>query len=156
MAKLNFCSFYANRPPVKDLVLDDETKFVDQSEADMCSLKAQLDRYGINGLVARFEEMKDKFGFADTRLVPSFSDLQNRIVEGEKYFNALPSEIREKYGFNAGKFFDEIAEHPEQAQLDGFISEDKAKELLRNVKRVVGPVTEVVESVKNDNNDSAI
>lgn len=152
MAK--FCTFYTNRPPVAEKYIDEDTVLIDQSEADMCSLQAQLDRYGINGLMAKFEEMKGKFGYADTRLIPSFSDLQNRIVEGQNYFNELPSEIRAKYDHDAGKFFDSIEQDPKQALDEGYISSDKAKELLTNVKQTVDlnkvNKVETVEEVKNE------
>lgn len=102
-------------------VLDYETKTVDQSEADMCGLHYQLQRYGLDGLQARFEAMKDKFGYADTRAVPSFAELQNRIVKGNEYFNNLPAEIRAKFGNNSAKFYTYLEENPEQAVKDGYI-----------------------------------
>lgn len=135
-----------NPPKSSCVKLDTETKFVDQSEADMVGLKYQLQRYGLDGLAARFEAMKDKFGYADTRLIPSFSELQNRIIKGTEYFRQLPSEIRAKFGHNVAAFYEYIENNPEQAVKDGLISGVQVVEDIRkDIQNIVSPSVEKVE-----------
>lgn len=152
MAKTGFYTYY-NRPPKQNTVLDYETKFVSQAEADTCGLKYQLERYGMDGLQQRFEAMKDKFGYADTRLVPSFAELQNRIVKGTNYFNELPSEIRAKFGHSPANYFDFIENHPDEAIKEGYISGefgDYIKNKYGEFKTVLeqSDVTKQVETVE--------
>ena len=45
---MKFKSFYSNPPKPVGTILDTETKFVDQSEADRCSLSYQLERFGMD------------------------------------------------------------------------------------------------------------
>lgn len=135
-------------------VLDYDTVLVDQSEADMCSLKAQLERYGMDGLQARMLAMQDKFGYADTRLIPDFATLQNRVVAGTNYFNSLPSEVRAEFGHRPERFYEYIEKNPQKAQDRGFISLSKSEELLQNIKNdskidEVVNTSDVVESVES-------
>lgn len=140
-----FTTFYNRSKKPIGVTFSDET-FVDQSEAEMCGLHYQLQRYGVDGLLARFETMKDKFGYADTRLIPSFAELQNRIVKGVDYFNRLPSEIRHKFGNNVGNFYTYLEEHPEDAVKNGYISNvDVTKYKLQDVvKDIQSQKTETV------------
>lgn len=139
-----FHTFYSQAPHVKT-VLDYETKLVDQSEADMCGLDYQLQRFGIDGLAARFEAMKDKFGFADTRMLPSFAELQNRIVKGTEYFNNLPSEIRAKFNHQPEKFYTYLEENPEEAIKNGYVSDVYMNDILPKQKEQINQVLDKVE-----------
>lgn len=152
-----FFTFY-DRPKSPVTVLDYETKFVDQSEADMCGLHYQLQRYGLDGLQARFEAMKDKFGYADTRMIPSFSELQNRIVKGNEYFNSLPSEIRKQFNNKSAEFFDYLEKNPKDAISKGYIEGLNINDYeVQPTTPVVEPVTPSVqvETVENSQQNSA-
>lgn len=153
MSKPKFYTFY-DRPPEVTTVLDYDTKLVDQSEADMCGLDYQLQRFGIDGLQARFEAMKDKFGYADTRMLPSFAELQNRIVKGTEYFNNLPSEIRAKFNHQPENFFTYLEENPQQAVKDGYVSNVYINDILpkqqEQINQVLDKVEPTVEPVQKD------
>lgn len=154
---MKFYTYY-NRPKSPVTVLDYETKFVDQSEADMCGLHYQLQRYGIDGLQARFEAMKDKFGYADTRMIPGFAELQNRIVKGNEYFNSLPSEIRKQFGNNSAEFFTYLEKNPKEAISKGYIEGLNIKDYeTEPVIPITDPVTPSVqvETVENSQLNSA-
>ena len=111
-----------NLPKDVHTVPDLETLYVDQSEAKMSSLSYQIERYGMDGLMARFEAMKDKFGYADVRNIPSFEELHNRIVKGIEYFNNLPSQMRAQFGNSPESFYSYIQNNPEEAVEKGYIS----------------------------------
>lgn len=148
-----------NLPPTKPLELDIETKFVSQAEADMVGLSYQLKRFGFDGLAAKFEAMKGKFGYADTRLVPDFQTMANNVAKGVEYFNKLPVEIRQKFDYKADKYYEYLGEKPEEALKQGYIdSESKAyldslyppkqelnKTLQPTTTEVVTPTVEPVE-----------
>lgn len=163
--KQKFYSIYDRNPSVVT-VLDYKTKFVDQSEADTVGLHYQLQRYGMDSLLARFEAMKDKFGYADTRVIPDFATLQNRLAKGIEYFNNLPSEIRAKFGHKAENFYEFVETNPQEAVKQGYISTPFAEEFIKqqgSSKVDVEPVTPVTpvepvsetQSVANDENVSA-
>lgn len=144
-----FYTFY-DRPKSPNAVLDYETKFVSQAEADMNGLKYQIERYGMDSLVQRFEEMKSKFGYADTRVVPGFAELQNRIVAGREYFEALPSEIRKIFGHRPENYFSYLEENPEKAVQQGYISEEQCKVLMEKYNIPVANISSdtITENVK--------
>ncbi len=116
---MKFYSYY-QKPPKVETVLDYETTFVSQAEADTCSLSYQLNRFGMDGLQARMEAMRDKFGYADCTVSNSFADIQNRVRQGIEYFEALPSEVRRKYNDNPEEFYDYLNKNPQKAVEDGF------------------------------------
>lgn len=124
---MKFETLYENRKPLYVTELDYDTKLVDQSEADAVSLDYQLKRFGMDGLTARFELMKSQFGYADTRLIPSYSELSNRIAKGTEYFNALPSEIRRQFSDKPENFFDYLENNPKEAIEKGYISDEYTK-----------------------------
>lgn len=157
---MKFKSFYVNRPNPVGSVLDTETKFVDQSEADRASLKFQLERYGMDSLLQQFEKTKAQFGYADTRLVPSFEELNKKMAEANSYFMNLPSRIRAKFNHSSVEFFSSIENNPSKAFKDGYISVELAKKLgvkvqddITNNIPVSNPIdtsSGVVEPVKNE------
>lgn len=112
--------------------LDYDTKFVQQSEADVSGLKYQLERYGMNTVLAKFESMKSKFGYADCRHIPDFEELQNRVIAGTEYFNNLPSEIRRKFNDKPACFYDYLEKHPVESVKEGYINNDTA-EYIKNI-----------------------
>lgn len=134
-----FNSFYKNRPKPVGTVLDTETKFVDQSEADRCSLKFQLERFGMDGLLQKLEQTKAQFGYADTRLTKNFEQLSQSMAEANSYFMQLPAEIRKEFGHDPVRFYDRIEKDPEFMYKNGYISEKLAKEL--GVLSLQEPVT---------------
>lgn len=154
---MKFKTFY-NPPKSPVTVLDYETKFVDQSEADMCGLHYQLQRYGLDGLQARFEAMKEKFGYADTRMIPDFATLQNKVVKGNEYFNNLPSEIRKKFNNSSSEFFTYLESNPEEAVKEGYIQGISIDDILPVEPSVdVQPVkpVEVTETIVEEKKVSA-
>lgn len=142
--------------------LDYETKLVQQSEADVVGLKYQLERYGMNSLMAKFETMKSKFGYADCRHIPDFEELQNRVVAGTEYFNHLPSEIRRQFNDKPACFYEYLEKNPVEAVKNGYINnetadyiksiypdnfKDTAKDTVQESVGVVEPKSDDSESV---------
>lgn len=123
---MSFYNFYGNCPPPSTTVLDEETKFVDQSEADRAGLKYQLERFGMDSLLQQFEKTKAEFGYADTRLVSDFAGLAQKYAEANEYFMALPSGIRKQFNHNPIDFYEYIEQEPNSAFKRGFISQDVA------------------------------
>lgn len=156
---MKFKSFYINRPSPVTCVPDTETKFVDQSEADRASLQYQLERYGFDSLQQQLEKTKSQFGYADTRYMPSFEQLQMKMAEANSYFMQLPSRIRAKFNHSATEFFSSIEKEPEKAFDNGYISKSLAAKLgveKAVVKDVVSEIPEplqtppeIVEPVKD-------
>lgn len=126
---MKFNTFYTNRPKPVCCKPDTETKFVDQSEADRASLQYQLERYGFDSLQQQLEKTKAQFGYADTRLTPSFTDLSMKMAEANSYFMALPAQLRKKFNHSAVEFFSEIEKNPEKMWKDGYISKKLAGDL---------------------------
>lgn len=125
---MSFYTFYKKPKPVC-LKPDTETKFVDQSEADRASLQYQLERYGMNSLQQRLEQTKAQFGYADTRLTPSFADLSKKMAEANSYFMQLPSQLRKQFNHNAVEFYSQIEKDPKSMYEKGFISKNLAADL---------------------------
>lgn len=153
-----------NRPKHEKTVLDYETKLVQQSEADVVGLKYQLERYGMNTLMAKFETMKSKFGYADCRHIPDFEELQNRVIAGTEYFNNLPSEIRREFKDKPAAFYDYLEKNPVEAVKKGYINNDTAEYIKKIypdkftnetsqdvVKESVGTVEPIEETPENVN-----
>lgn len=113
-----------NRPPVVKTVLDTDTVFVSQADADTVSLSYQLQRYGMDGLQARMEAMRDKFGYADCTKTGTFAELQNRVRKGVEYFEALPSEVRAKFGHRPEAFYEFLETNTEEAVKQGYLPKD--------------------------------
>lgn len=126
---MKFNTFYTNRPKPVCCKPDTETKFVDQSEADRASLQYQLERYGFDSLQQQLEKTKAQFGYADTRLTPSFTDLSLKMAEANSYFMALPAQLRKKFNHSSVEFFNEIEKNPEKMWKDGYISKKLAADL---------------------------
>lgn len=126
---MKFNTFYTNRPKPVCCKPDTTTKFVDQSEADRASLQYQLERYGFDSLQQQLEKTKAQFGYADTRLTPSFTDLSVKMAEANSYFMALPAQLRKKFNHSAVEFFSEIEKNPEKMWKDGYISKKLAGDL---------------------------
>lgn len=126
---MKFNTFYTNRPKPVCCKPDTETKFVDQSEADRASLQYQLERYGFDSLQQQLEKTKAQFGYADTRLTPSFTDLSLKMAEANSYFMALPAQLRKKFNHSAVEFFSEIEKNPEKMWKEGYISKKLAGDL---------------------------
>lgn len=126
---MKFNTFYTNRPKPVCCKPDTVTKFVDQSEADRASLQYQLERYGFDSLQQQLEKTKSQFGYADTRLTPSFTDLSMKMAEANTYFMALPAQLRKKFNHSAVEFFSEIEKNPERMWKDGYISKRLAADL---------------------------
>lgn len=126
---MKFKSFYSNRPAPVPTILDTETKFVDQSEADRCSLSYQLERFGMDGLQQKLEQTKAQFGYADTRLCKDFESLALKQAEANSYFMQLPAQIRKQFNHDPIEFFSKIEKEPQYMYEKGFISERLAKDL---------------------------
>lgn len=126
---MKFKNFYDNRPDPVTCVPDTETKLVDQSEADRCSLKFQLERYGMDSLQQQLQKTMSQFGYADTRMTKDFVQLQQEMAEANSYFMNLPSRIRAQYNHDATKFFTELEQNPKKAYDNGYISKDLAIKL---------------------------
>ena len=126
---MKFKDFYNNRPDPVTVVPDTETKLVDQSEADRCSLKFQLERYGMDSLQQQLQKTMSQFGYADTRMTKDFVQLQQEMAEANSYFMSLPSRIRAQYNHDATMFFTELEQNPKKAYDNGFISKELATKL---------------------------
>ena len=111
-----------NRPPQQKTVLDYDTVHVSQSEAKVASLQYQLERFGMSGLQAQMEQMREKFGYADCTKVPSFAEAQQQLAKATQYFEALPSKVRQAFGHRPEAFYDFIEKNPEEARKQGFIT----------------------------------
>lgn len=149
-----------NRPPAVDTVLDYETSTVSQADVDISRLSYQLDRYGMDGLQARMEAMRDKFGYADTTKYGDFADLQNRVRKGVEYFEALPSEIRAKFGHRPENFYDYLEKNKDEAIKQGFIKSDvKVYDTVldstvdTNISQELSTTDDVIKSVSTDSDD---
>lgn len=126
---MKFNSFYVNRPVSIGFVPDTETKFVDQSEADRCSIQYNLERFGMDGIASLFEKTKAQFGYADTRVSKNFAELAQTMADANSYFMQLPAEIRKKFGHSAVEFFSQIEKEPERMWKEGYISQDYAAKM---------------------------
>lgn len=126
---MKFQTFYTNRPQPQTCVLDEETKWVDQSEADRAGLKYQIERFGMDSLLQRFEKTKAQFGYADTRLSKDFASLAQSYADANQYFMQLPSEIRKKFNHSAVEFYSSIESNPQKSYEEGYISKDLAVKL---------------------------
>ena len=163
MAKQLFKTFYTNRPDPVGTILDTDTKFVDQSEADRCSLSYQLERFGMDGLLQKLEQTKSQFGYADTRLTKDFQQLSESLAEANSYFMQLPAQIRKEFDHDPIKFYSKIEQDPKYMYDKGYISEKLAKDLgvIKPVEVTpveLTPVTTVVtptEPIINDKEVSA-
>ena len=144
---MKFNDFYNNRPSPVTVVPDTETKFVDQSEADRCSLKFQLERYGMDSLQQQLQKTMAQFGYADTRMTKDFVALQKEMAEANSYFMNLPSRIRAQYNHDATKFFTELEQNPKLAYDSGYISKELAIKLgvIKAPDTVVKPSDTVVK-----------
>lgn len=158
---MKFKSFYVNPPAPVGTILDTETKFVDQSEADRASLSYQLERFGMDSLLQKLEQTKAQFGYADTRLTKNFVDYAESMAEANYYFEQLPAKIRKEFGHDPVQFYSKIESDPEYMYKNGYISEKLAKDLgVISLQDSVQPVDTVqpvqpVENVTNDENVSA-
>lgn len=126
---MKFNSFYVTRPKPVGTILDTETKFVDQSEADRCSLSYQLERFGMDGLQQKLEQTRAQFGYADTRLTKDFATLAEKQAEANSYFMQLPAKIRKEFNHNPIEFYSKIEKDPKYMYEKGFISESLANTL---------------------------
>lgn len=126
---------------------DSETVLINQEEADCCGLAYQVRRYGMDGLAARFEAMKDKFGFADCRNLPNYAEQVNMVNRATEYFDNLPSELRKQYGNDPVRFYDAINQQPVSMQEKGFISPEYTKDILarQQVTTPVEPAKPVID-----------
>lgn len=124
---MKFATFYNNLVKEQGTKIDQDTLFVDQSEAERASLKFQLERFGMDTLLSKLKQTQAQFGYADTRYSKSFGDLAQRYADANAYFQALPAKIRSEYGHSAINFFESIDKDPKTAFDRGFISKDLAK-----------------------------
>lgn len=158
---MKFKTFYTNLPKPVGTVLDTETKFVDQSEADRASLSYQLERFGMDSLLQKLEQTKAQFGYADTRLTKNFEDYANSMAEANSYFSQLPAKIRKEFNHNPIEFYSRIEREPEYMYKQGFISERLAKDLGvitlqdSNIANESVQAVEPVNNVSNTENVSA-
>lgn len=159
---MKFKQFYQNRPQPVGTVLDLETNFVDQSEADRCSLTYQLERFGMEGLQQKLQQTMNQFGYADTRLTKDFQTLAQSYADANAYFQQLPAQIRKEFGHDCTRFYSEIEKNPKYMYDKGYISEKLANELgvIKNDEIVTNSVlnnTVEVGSVEPtlENNESA-
>lgn len=150
---MKFCSFYSNKPKPVTCVPDTETKFVDQSEADRASLKYQLERYGFDSLQQQLEKTRSQFGYADTRLVSDFAELNQKMADANSYFMNLPAQERAKYDHSVIKYFTEIEKNPAKAYELGHISKSLAAQLgvesaidkpVTPIETIEKPITPIV------------
>lgn len=126
---MKFKQFYQNRPQPVGTDLDLETKFVDQSEADRCSLSYQLERFGMDGLQQKLQQTMNQFGYADTRLTKDFQTMAQSYADANAYFQQLPAQIRKEFGHDCTRFYSEIEKNPKYMYEKGYISEKLANEL---------------------------
>lgn len=141
---MKFKSYYVNRPNPVGTKLDTETKFVEQSEADRCSLKFQLERFGMDGLRQKLEQTISQFGYADTRLTKNFEQLSLSMAEANSYFMQLPAQIRKEFNHDPVAFYDKIEKEPEYMYKQGYISKSLAKDLgVLSLQDEIKPVPEV-------------
>ena len=159
---MKFKNFYCDRPKPIPTILDIETKFVDQSEADRCSLSYQLERFGMDGLMQKLEQTKAQFGYADTRLTKDFETMANSMAEANSYFMQLPAQIRKEFNHDPVEFYSKIEKDPKYMYDKGYISEKLAKDLgvinLGNIdtnNTVLEPSINVQTTVANDEKVSA-
>lgn len=130
MAKFQFYDFYNKRPPKVSTVLDTDTVFVSQSEVKTSGLAYQLERFGMNTLEARMEQMRSKFGYADCTKNNDFATIQNLYRQSVDYFSALPSDVRRKYQDDPTVFYENIQKNPQTAFEAGFISKEQLDKML--------------------------
>lgn len=154
---MKFKNFYCNRPEPVPTILDTETKFVDQSEADRCSLSYQLERFGMDGLQQRLEQTKAQFGYADTRLTSDFASLAQKQAEANSYFMQLPAQIRKEFNHDPIAFYSKIENDPKFMYEKGFISKKLATDLgvLNNVDNIIKDSVDV-SNIDNNNVNTTV
>lgn len=124
MSKPVFYDFYFKKPPAVNHDNDNDTVLVSQSEVKTSGLAYQLKHYGMDSLSARMEEVRSKFGYADTTNCGDFTDIQNKYVSAVQYFESLPSEIRRKFADRPDVFYDNIFKDVELSKELGIIPKD--------------------------------
>lgn len=145
-------------PVSESTVLDYDTELVDQSEAKMCGLRYQLSKFGLDGTLSQLELQRSKFGYADTRVIPDFQTLQNKIADSTEYFNSLPSAVRRQFGDKPSNFYRFIEKHPVDSVKSNFISKEYAIDILgvsrenfETKQELVEPVSEVSTNIDSAN-----
>lgn len=86
-----------------------------QSYADSCDLSLIMERYNMTGDASLLNK---RHGFYEdvTDMPANYAELQNMLIDADNKFNALPLEIREKFGQDPARFYMSIGT-PEFAEL---------------------------------------
>lgn len=106
MVKVTFATRYA---PIKSdgLRCSGESK-TDQSFKDECDVNKIMEKYktveNYNAVIALQNPGRAKPRFGDFADMPDFTAAQNTIVQAQAMFNALPSNIRDRFANDPGEF----------------------------------------------------
>lgn len=99
---------------VRKSFLNDEGEFIpgktEQAHTKSCDLKRIMKQYDREGKLSLVNEVIDSYG--DFTEVDEYQVMQQKVVNADSAFAQLPSEIRNKFDNDPGKFF-EFATNPE-------------------------------------------
>lgn len=105
-----------------------------QSYHDGCALKCLLDRYKQTGDLAIINKTNGQY-FDASDMPDTLIGMYKKVQEGERYFNSLPTEVKQLFNNSFTEFLDK----------DGVVPQIEVKQEVKEVKQ------EVKESDTNEN-----
>lgn len=73
-----------------------------QSEAEACNINVIMAKYSKTGLITHLNRYEGKYG--DFTAITDYQTSLNIVMEAEKMFMSLPSDVRAKFENDPGKF----------------------------------------------------
>lgn len=117
-----------------------QESLTEQHHKDSCDMIRILKKYDKTGLITHVNTSVANYG--DFTAVNEYQESLNMVINAQDAFNELPSEIRKKFGYDPGLFF-EFATDPSN-------KEKMIEYGLANPPQVVEEVIQKVEVVNAD------
>lgn len=133
-----------NRKTIKFLDEDGEQAqgLTEQSHRNKCSIETIIRQYDKTGLITHVNNAIGNYG--DYTEVNEYQESLNLVMEAEDAFKELPSNIRKKFNFDPGEFF-EFATNPEnKEELIDLGLADAPKIISPTEVKIVADTTKVV------------
>lgn len=144
-------SYITKERPVSGLSFKDENgdpqpSKTEQHHRQRCNVNTILKQYDKTGLITHVNRAKAQYG--DFSEVNEYQESLNIVVSAQNAFNALPSDVRERFGNNPGLFF-EFATNPDNAEkmVELGLAEKRPEKVIPKVE-VINP--QQVEKPKDD------
>lgn len=114
MAKSRFRHAYDGlRHGVDDVNFSDDPGHTRQAHKDECDINRIMDRFQKSGLLSHVNQFQGEYG---EFIEMDFHEAMNTILEAKDMFETVPSDIREKFNNDPGKFLEYVT-NPEN--VDG-------------------------------------